>query len=280
PKHGLLSVEALTAFLENGCENRHGVPHNRATGRPVRGVISVDILGHPSDLTAISEVAARHGVAVIEDATESLGATIGGVRLGGIAPITAFSFNGNKLLTTGGGGMLTTNDDRIADRARYLTTQAKDDPIEYVHNEIGYNYRLTNLQAAVGVAQLERLDEFISSKLSIARRYRQAFEALPDLGLIEGPPWGNSMYWLATASLHPESKVSSRALLRLLESSNIQTRPLWQPLHRSPAHAGSWASPCPYAEDLAARSLSLPSSTHLSPDDQDRVIEAVVQALA
>src|SRR6185369_11887709 len=136
--------------------------------RRVRAILPVHILGHPCDIDALYEIARKFDLVVIEDATESLGATYKNRRVGSGGDIACFSFNGNKIITTGGGGMVVTNRDDWAERARYLTTQAKDDYIEYVHNEVGYNYRLTNIQAALGCAQMEQLDDFVSAKRRIA----------------------------------------------------------------------------------------------------------------
>jgi perosamine synthetase len=190
--------------------------------------------------------------------------------------MTCFSFNGNKLVTTGGGGMLVTDDEPMARRARYLATQAKDDPLEYVHNAVGYNYRLTNVLAAMGCAQLEQLDAFVEKKRAIAARYTAAFRDLPGITPMREAPWAFSAFWMFTVLVDPAAfGLDSRALLRLLEARKIQARPLWQPMHRSVAHAGSWSRPCPVAESIHARALSLPCSVGLTEGDQARVIEAV-----
>ncbi|RME03545.1 MAG: aminotransferase DegT, partial [Deltaproteobacteria bacterium] len=148
-----LDPEKTIDFLEKECRWQEGRLVNRTTGRRVRAIMPVHILGHPVDLDPILEVARKYELTVIEDATESLGARYKERHVGNLGDIGCFSFNGNKIITSGGGGMIVTNDETTARRARYLTTQAKDDPIEYVHGELGYNYRLTNLQAALGVAQ-------------------------------------------------------------------------------------------------------------------------------
>jgi len=200
--------------------------------------------------------------------------------VGGIGHAGCFSFNGNKIITTGGGGMLVTNDPEWAARARYLTTQAKDDPIEYAHHAIGYNYRLTNLLAAMGCAQMEQLDTFVEAKRQIAKRYRESFVSLPGICLPEEADWAFSTHWMYTLLVDKEqSGMDSRELLRELAARKIQARPLWQPIHRSPAHhlAGSFS--CPNADALHRRAISLPCSVGLTHSVQDRVIESVVSLL-
>lgn len=280
PDYWQLDPRALEAFLREDCNRRGGAVVNRHTGRRVRAVMPVDILGHPCDLDPIHALAAEFGLVVVEDATESLGARYRGRSLGEISSVTCFSFNGNKLITTGGGGMLVTDDEALAARARYLATQAKDDPLEYVHHSVGYNYRLTNVQAAMGVAQLEQLDAFVARKRSIADRYVAALAGVPGITPMREAPWAFSAFWMFTvlveASLYGRD---SRAVLRALADAGIQARPLWQPMHRSVAHAGAWSRPCPVAEHVHARALSLPCSVGLVPVAQDRVVSTLLGQL-
>lgn len=275
PEYAQMDARRAIEFLER-CERRGGTLRNPATGRRVRAVLPVHILGHPVDLDPLLEVARRFGLAVVEDATESLGAMYRGRTVGHLGDVACFSFNGNKLVTTGGGGMIVTDDEALATRARYLTTQAKDDPIEYVHHAIGYNYRLTNLQAAMGVAQMEQLCDFLEAKRRIATRYREALGEVAGLEPMREAPWARSAWWMYTIDVDPERfGMDSRALMHALEDRGIQTRPLWQPLHRSPAHAGAAHAECPVADRLNARSLSLPCSVGLGESDQERVIAAL-----
>ena len=234
----------------------------------------VHILGHPADLNPILAVAARYSLTVIEDATEGLGARYHGKSLGSIGHVGVFSFNGNKIITTGGGGMLVTNNAEWAARARYLTTQAKDDPTEYVHNSVGYNYRLTNLLAAMGCAQMEQLDKFVEAKRQIARRYQESFASLAGIRLPEEADWAFSTFWMYTLLIDENrSGIGSRELLRKLAARKIQARPLWQPIHRSPAHNPSGSPPCPNSDALHSQAISLPCSVGLTHSAQDRVIE-------
>ena len=276
PVHWQMDVARVADFLENECRREGGELRNRATGRPVRAVMPVHILGHPVDMDPLMELARRHGLVVIEDATESLGALYKGQPVGSLGDLACFSFNGNKIITTGGGGMLVTRRAGWAERARYLTTQAKDDPVEFVHNEIGYNYRLTNIQAAMGCAQLELLDSYVAAKRSIAARYAAALADVPGIRWQREASWAFSTCWLSTL-LADESVpgLGSRELIRRLAGARIQSRPLWQPLHLSPAHAGAPGGPWPVAERLNREAASLPSSVGLTDEGLERVVQAV-----
>jgi perosamine synthetase len=264
-------------FLEQGCRWSNGALHNSRTGRRVTAIIPVHVLGHPVDLDPILAIAEKYGLKVIEDATEGLGATYKGQSLGSLGDIGCFSFNGNKIITTGGGGMLVTDSEEWARKAKYLTTQAKDDPIEYIHKEIGFNYRLTNLLAAVGCAQMEQLDDYVSKKRKIASRYCESLQRVTGVMPMKSAPWAESTFWMYTILINErEFGADSRRLMRTLGSQKIQCRPLWQPIHKSPAYASMGAAELPVSERLAREALSLPCSVGLSEADQNRVIAALV----
>lgn len=272
---------AVVDFLENNCAWDGYELRNHRSGRRVAAVLPVHILGHPVDLDPIMAVAAKYALPVIEDATEGLGARYRGKSLGSFGSAGCFSFNGNKIITTGGGGMLVTDDAAWAARARYLTTQAKDDPIEYVHNTVGYNYRLTNMLAAMGCAQMEQLDSYVGAKREIARRYGESFASLPGIQIPKEAEWAFSSCWMYTVLIdQAEAGIGSRELLRELGIRKIQSRPLWQPMHLSPAHDASASPACPNAEVVHGQALSLPCSVGLSPSVQDKVIEAVSSLVA
>jgi perosamine synthetase len=280
PKFSQIDPAGVIDFLENGCRWNGKTLRNRRTGRRVRAILPVHILGHPVDMDPILAAAEKYSLTVIEDATEGLGARYRGKSVGGLGHVGCFSFNGNKIITTGGGGMLVTNDAEWAARARYLTTQAKDHPIEYVHNVVGYNYRLTNIPAAMGCAQMEMLDEFIEAKRAIARRYQDSLASLPGIRLPEEADWAFSTFWMYTVLFdEKKSPVGSRDLLRRLGAQKIQARPLWQPMHRSPAHMLAGSSPCPNSDALHAQALSLPCSVGLTPTAQTKVIEGITTIL-
>lgn len=268
-------------FLKSDCTWDGAALINRRTRRRVRAILPVHILGHPVDLNPILEIAEAFSLPVIEDATEGLGSTYRGRSVGGMGSVGCFSFNGNKIITTGGGGMLVTNSAEWAEKARYLTTQAKDDPIEYVHRAIGFNYRLTNLLAAVGCAQMESLDAYIQSKRQIAKRYNSALGGIPGITIPAEAEWAQSTYWMYTIRIDAGiTHIDSRSLLRELHSRKIQTRPLWQPLHLSPAHAHPDGQACPVAEVIHRDAISLPCSVGLTIPDQDRVIDAIVDMVS
>jgi perosamine synthetase len=196
PKYFQMDPVAVVEFLEQDCEWNGRELRNRHTGRRVKAILPVHILGHSVDLDTILEIAAKYSLTVIEDATEGLGARYRQKGLGSVGDVGCFSFNGNKIITTGGGGMLVTNRLEWATRAKYLTTQAKDDSVEYIHKSIGFNYRLTNLLAAMGCAQMERLDKFVEKKREIARRYRESLKKIPGLTLPDEASWAFGTFWM------------------------------------------------------------------------------------
>jgi len=270
PASRQMDVTLAAGYLENQCERRDEGLFEKASGRRVAAVVPVHILGCPVDMDPLMTVCDRLGVPVVEDATESLGATYRGKNVGTHGVSSCFSFNGNKLLTTGGGGMIATDCDEAARRAKHLTTQAKIDEVEFVHDEVGFNYRLPNVAAAIGVAQLERLDEYVAKKKEIARLYH---DALVRDGTVDLTPPADAepCHWLYTLRF---GQHSSRELMKALSSCGIQTRPLWQPIHRSPAHEGLHGS-FPVADSLNRSCLSLPCSVGLGRYDQERVIATI-----
>lgn len=273
-----LDVDDLEGLIEDRFEEREEGLVDPRTGNRVRAIVPVHVLGHPCEMGPILRLADEHDLAVIEDATESLGAAYEGEPVGSLGDVAAFSFNGNKMITTGGGGMLVTDDDELADRARYLSTQAKDDPVEYVHEEIGYNYRLTNVQAALGVAQLEQLDDHVERKRAIAARYAKRLAELPGVEPMPAAPWASPVYWLYTLRLDPtRADVDRRTVHERLERAGIQTRPLWQPMHRSPAHGSEREFPA--ADAIRDTALSIPCSVGLTDEEQERVLAELEDAL-
>jgi len=281
PDYCQLDVEKTLRFLNKECRWSKGVLTNKATGRRVRALMPVDVLGHPADVAPLRAAARKYGLALIEDSTEAIGSLYRGRPTGKIADFACFSFNGNKLVTTGGGGMLATDDPAMADRAKHLTTQAKCDPIEYVHDAVGYNYRLTNLQAAVGAAQLEQLSGFVARKRRIAARYEKALRAVPGVRPMLEAKWARSTYWMYTVLIDAKRfGMDSRALLRRLAERGISTRPLWQPMHLSPAHKLNQAFECDIAGRLYRDALSLPCSVALTEAQQDRVVAALKELSA
>jgi len=276
PAHWQMDAGRVIDFLENQCTWTGGKLLNTLTGRRVSAIVAVHILGHPVDLDPVLEVANKYGIAVVEDATESLGSEYRGRKVGNLGNIGCFSFNGNKIITTGGGGMIVTNDPEWAARAKYLSTQAKDDPVEYAHKEIGFNYRLSNVQAAMGCAQMELLPEFVEIKRRINAAYSHAFGDLPGVTMMAEASWARSICWLNTVLIdEAEYGEDSRSLMKRLSRRGIQARPLWQPLHRSEALRGVQRVGGEVADDINRRALSLPSSVGMTSEQIQKVINAV-----
>jgi dTDP-4-amino-4,6-dideoxygalactose transaminase len=224
----------------------------------------------------IVEVARKFNLVVIEDATESLGAKYKERMVGQLADISCFSFNGNKIITTGGGGMILSNNDAWASKAKYLTTQAKDDALEFVHNEVGYNYRLPNIQAAMGCAQMEQLDDYILTKRQIASAYAKSLAPIPGITLMKEAPWAFSTFWMTTILIDEGAYgMNSRVLLKYLTENGVQTRPLWQPMHQSKAHQGAQALGIEAANEIHRAALSLPSSVGLTQAEWSNVIRII-----
>jgi perosamine synthetase len=279
PEHWQIDPARVSEFIERDCDWINGVLRNRHTGRRISAIVPVHILGHPVDMDPILAVARKYDLKVIEDSTEALGSTYRGKSPGSLGDIGCFSFNGNKIITTGGGGMIVTNREDWAKKAKYLTTQAKDDPIEYVHGEIGYNYRLVNVLAAIGCAQMEQLESYVAKKRKIADRYAHGLAGVAGIEFMKTADWAESTYWMYSILINPEPYgMNSRRLLKHLDSLKIQTRPLWQPGHLSPAHAQDQHISLPVAEDLVKRGLSLPCSVGLTEAEQDRVIDGICGA--
>ncbi len=276
PMHWQMDSEKVSDFLEKQCQWRNGALYNKTTGRRVSAIIPVHILGHPCDMDPIVSAARKYNIKVIEDATESLGAKYRGRMVGQLGDIACFSFNGNKIITTGGGGMIVTDNEAWAHKAKYLTTQAKDDPVEYTHKEIGYNYRLTNIQAAMGCAQMEQLPKYIETKRKIAVFYKKAFAELPGIQFFQSAEWAESTYWLANVQIDPKLfGVDSRELMRTLAQHSIQARPLWRPMPMITHFRDYQSLGGEVASRLNEAVLSLPSSVGISEGDLQRVREAI-----
>ena len=280
PKTWTIDPTKTIDFLSRECEMRGGKLVNRASGRRVKALLPVHLYGHPADLDPLLDAAARYpGLSVVEDAAESLGSTYKGRPVGAAGLAGCLSFNGNKILTTGGGGMVVTNDAELARRLRSLTTQSRSDPGEWIHDQVGFNYRLTNLQAALGVAQLEQLPAFIEDKRATAAAYREAFDGRRGVSVFTEAPWARSTYWMASIVLDARACPDVRALLRDLNADGIGARPLWRPLHLQPAFRDAQTYRLEVAERLYARGLSLPCSVGITAEERQAVVEALAARL-
>lgn len=245
-------------------------------GKLPKAAIAVDLYGQCADYDPIIKLCLKYQIPIIEDAAEALGATYNGAFAGKFGEMAVFSFNGNKIITTSGGGMLVSHKEEYVRRARYLATQARDPVVHYEHSQIGYNYRLSNLLAAVGRGQLERLDEKVSRKRAINQFYREALSGLPGIDFMPEACYGGSNCWLTVILITPEKFGVDREAVRLaLEAENIESRPIWKPMHLQPVFRNCRVRGGAVSEDLFRRGLCLPSGTQLTEEEMDRIVDVV-----
>jgi dTDP-4-amino-4,6-dideoxygalactose transaminase len=248
-------------------------------GRLPTAVIAVDLYGRCADWKAIQIACDRHGVPVVDDAAEALGAECGGRRAGAFGACGVLSFNGNKIMTTGGGGMLVSNRRELIERAQHLATQARDPAPHYEHSEVGFNYRLSNLLAAVGRGQLRRLPAMAQRRAEINRRYRTELADIAGIEFMPSLPGSDPNYWLTVVTLDAQAYGASPEEVRKhLEHLDIEVRPAWKPMHLQPAFAACPVRGGSVAEEIFRTGLCLPSGSSMSNDDVDRVANAVRQA--
>ena len=260
-----VNAEAVRDWLAYTSEMRLGTCINRHTGNPIRAIVPVHVFGHPSDLDGLISVAHDFGLTIVEDAAESLGSWYHGRHTGTMGKLGILSFNGNKTITTGGGGAILTNDRELAAKAKHLTTTAKvPHAWEYMHEEIGFNYRMPNLNAAVGCAQLEQLDAMLGSKRRLFQRYQAAFKAVRDVSVFKEPEGCQSNYWLQTLVLESTVTDKKNDILKVTNAAGIMTRPAWRLLHTLKPFRGCPRAPLPTSESLAERIINIPSSAGLA----------------
>lgn len=259
-----IDPKKLRNHLERIGTNKSGVFINRETGRPIKAVVPVHVFGHPVDIDALKEVCAAFGLPIVEDATESLGSLYKGKPCGGLGLLGVLSFNGNKIVTTGGGGAIVTNDEALARRAKHLTTTAKQPHAwAFIHDEIGWNYRMPNLNAALGLAQLEELDGFVASKRALAERYAKAFAGMKGVTFVREPSNTKSNYWLNAILLDDDSGAARDAVLRASHEAGFLTRPAWTPMHQLAMFKTCPSDDVCIAESISRRLVNLPSSAGL-----------------
>lgn len=248
--------------------------------RRPRAIVLVHIFGQSADLDAILELSERYGVPVLEDAAEALGTTYRGRPVGSRSPVSAFSFNGNKIITTTGGGMLVARDADAVAKARFWSTQARDPGLGYLHSSVGYNYRMSNVLAGIGRGQLRVLDERVAARRRIAFAYRDAFADLEGLSLMPQADWGLHTNWLSCFLVDEKRLgVSRDSLLQALAARDIEARPAWRPMHRQALFDGVLCYGGGVADDIGLRGVCLPSSSSLSATEQLRVIDTVRSAV-
>jgi len=234
---------------------------NRRSGRRIKAVIPMHTFGHPVDLAPLAELCARYKLELIEDAAESLGSYYNGRHTGNWGMMSALSFNGNKIVTTGGGGAILTNDESLAKLAKHVTTTAKmPHRWEFNHDMIGYNYRLPNINAALGCAQLEQLPVFLEKKRTLAQRYKEAFKAVNGISFFTEPDFAVSNYWLNVLLLDEDNAAERDALLEATNSQGVMTRPAWTLMHKLPMYSSCPRMDVSVAESLERRIVNIPSS--------------------
>lgn len=258
------------------------VLHERArSGRPPKALLPVHLYGQAADMEPLLAAAREHDIPVVEDAAEALGASYRGRSAGSLGTVGTFSFNGNKIVTTSGGGMLVSDDEGLVDRARKLASQARDAAVHYQHSEVGYNYRLSNLLAAVGRGQLRVLDDRVEKRRANFRYYEEALGDLPGVELMPDAGWGRQTRWLSCLTIDPDRAGATPEDVRLaLERENIEARPLWKPMHLQPVFRDYPTIGGAVAEDLFRRGLCLPSGSDLEAADLERIVSIVRRALA
>lgn len=250
------------------------------SGRLPAAVITVDLYGQCADYGPITAQCEAYGVPLVADAAEALGATYGGRPAGSFGSSAVFSFNGNKVITTSGGGALLSDDEAMVAKARNLASQARQPVAHYEHTELGYNYRLSNLLAALGRAQLKGLGQKVAKRREVNRQYRAALAGRPGVSFLEEAPYGTSSCWLTCALVDPALAGTDRdELAQLLRADDIEARPVWKPMHLQPVFAGASVVGGAVSERLFARGLCLPSGSSLAQEDQERVLSILQKAL-
>ena len=245
-----------------------------------KAIIVVHLYGHPCDMDWIKDIAEDKGLYVIEDCAEAHGAEYKGKKVGSFGDIACFSFYGNKIITTGEGGMCLTNNEESAEKMRILRDHGMSKERRYWHEVVGFNYRMTNLQAAIGVAQLKKLDDFIEKKRQIARWYAEELKELEDKELIRLHPemsWAKCVYWMYSILIEDKAKISRDELMRMLEENGIETRPFFVPMHMLPIY--SRCKKLPIAEDLAKKGINLPSSVKMNKNQVDIVTSTILRCM-
>ena len=280
-KYYNLDSEKTIEFIKNETVFKNGFTYNKKTNNKITAIIPVHVWGNACWLDKLVNLCEERNIAIVEDACESLGTfyNLGkykGKHTGTIGKLGCLSFNGNKIITTGGGGMILTDDEALVEKAKYLTTQAKDDPIRYVHDEIGYNFRLTNIQAALGVAQLEQLPEILQRKKEIYHFYQKELKGIDGLTMSKTPDYSDNNHWMNLLQIDTDIYTDDReSLMEKLEENGIQTRPVWAFNHEQNPYIYCQNYKIEKAEELVEQSLCLPSSSNLKESEIQKVIAAL-----
>lgn len=268
-----LDTAKLKKFLKsNAVRKKDGVAYNKKTGRCIKAIIPVHVFGHPVDMDELVTICKNYNIKIIEDATESLGSEYKNKKTGVLGDIGCFSFNGNKIVTTGGGGMIVTNNKKLASTIRHMSTQAKKGNLEYDHDEIGYNCRLSNINAAMGLAQMERIDEFINIKRKNAAIYRQALSKIKNLSFLWEQGWVKSNFWFYTIKVPKRHK---NKLIKYLMSKQIHVRPIWKLMHTLLMYKNCQQYEIKHAIEAYETCINLPCSLNLELKDIEYVVKNI-----
>ena len=266
-----MDLDLLEEFLANQTERKENLTYLKSTGKPIKAIMPVHVLGNMCDMPRLVAICKAYNIIVIEDASESLGSYYNGKHSGIFGEMGVFSFNGNKIITTGGGGVIVTNNADRAKRAKHLTTQAKADPNTYYHDEIGFNYRMVNVLAAIGVAQMEQLDGFIQNKKTIDAYYREHLEGIGDIKFQKVEKEVDSNCWLFTFSSNKQAKI-----LEKLKANSIIARPFWMPMNQLPMFQNNYyINNQDHSRNVHLNSLSIPSSVNLSEKELSEVVTVI-----
>jgi len=266
-----MDLDLLEEFLTNETEQKQGTCYHKKTGKRISVIMPVHVLGNICDMDRLLILAQKHRITVVEDSTEALGSYYKGRHAGTMGLLGTFSYNGNKIITTGGGGMIVTNDEALARKAKHLTTQAKSDPFEYLHNAIGYNYRLVNISAAMGVAQMEQLSDFIKRKKEIIEFYKTTLNGIGDIEFQEVNQNVNPNWWLPTIKTAYQRKI-----LKALNDNKMQSRPFWVPMNQLNMFANDiYFNHNDRSDFLYKHCLSIPCSTNITDEQLQAVSDKI-----
>jgi perosamine synthetase len=269
-----MDLNLLEEFLINETEQRNGVCHYKKDGKRIPVIMPVHVLGNMCDIDRLLALAKQHNLTVIEDSTEALGSYYKGKHAGSFGLMGTFSYNGNKIITTGGGGMIVTDDETLAKKAKHLTTQAKSDPFEYIHDEIGYNYRLVNVAAAMGVAQMEQLPGFIQRKYEIIDFYKTALQGVGDIKFQEVSADVKPNWWMPTIFTSKQKEV-----LKILNDNKMQSRPFWVPMNQLRMFTENiYYNHTDRSNFVYQHCLSIPCSTYIT-DEQLKTVTDKIKEL-
>jgi dTDP-4-amino-4,6-dideoxygalactose transaminase len=266
-----IDLNLLEQFLENETIQINGACHLKKDGKRIPVIMPVHVLGNICDMDRLLQLSKKHNLVVVEDSTEALGSYYQNKHAGSFGLMGTFSYNGNKIITTGGGGMIVTDDEQLAKRAKHLTTQAKSDPFEYMHDEIGYNYRLVNVAAAMGVAQMEQLPDFINRKKEIIAFYKNGLEGTGDISFQQVNAAVNPNWWLPTIKT-----TKQREVLAALNGNKMQSRPFWVPMNQLPMFKDEiYVNQNDRSDFLYKHCLSIPCSTNITDEDLQSVVNQI-----